>query len=391
MKTILKVLGFAVAAAGLAWTTSASALTFTVANTNDAGPGSLRQAVLDANASAGADVIDFGVTGTIVLTTGELVITESVAINGPGSSRLTVSGNNASRIFRLDGTTPKSVTINSMTITGGSASGNGGAILNQGGNLDVGSVRIVGNAATGEGGAIYNQYNGGGNELRIDSSEISQNSANKEGAIYFIGYILRIDNTTIASNTASDSVGGVLLQFAEAEIRNSTIVGNSANFVGGIQAQDSTLTLESTILAGNTDSGGINDINRLGSNPTNATNSLFQEDVTATSVINGTNTANLIGVAPQLYPLGFYGGETRSMRPQAGSPVIGAGSNSQGWSFDQRGLGYPRDAGGAVDIGAVQAYLPPPATSVPVPTLAPAALAALALMMGFAGMRRRRR
>ena len=85
MKTILKVLGFAVAAAGLTWTTSASALTFTVANTNDAGPGSLRQAVLDANASAGADVIDFGVTGTIVLTTGELVITESVAINGPGS------------------------------------------------------------------------------------------------------------------------------------------------------------------------------------------------------------------------------------------------------------------------------------------------------------------
>lgn len=61
----------------------------------------------------------------------------------------------------------------------------------------------------------------------------------------------------------ADSVGAILLQFAEAEIRNSTIVGNSANFVGGVQAQDSTLTLESTILAGNTDSAGINDINRL--------------------------------------------------------------------------------------------------------------------------------
>jgi len=369
----------------------ATALTYTVANLNDSGPGSLRQAVLDANGNAGYDEINFSVNGTILLTSGEIVVSDALTISGPGASRLTVSGNGASRVFRLDSTTPKNVTINSMTITGGSASGNGGAILNQGGNLYVGSVRIVGNTATGEGGAVYNQYNGGGNELSIDSSEISGNSANKNGAIYFIGYILRIDNTTIANNTATDSVGAILLQFAEAEIRNSTIAGNSANFVGGIQSQDSALTLESTILAGNTDSTGLNDINRTGSGAVNASYSLFEEDVTATSVINGTNTANLIGAAPQLYPLGFYGGETRSMRPQPVSPVIGAGSNSQAWSFDQRGLGFPRDAGGAVDIGAIQAYLPPPPSSVPVPALAPVALAALALMLGVAGMRSRRR
>ena len=369
----------------------ATALTYTVANLNDSGPGSLRQAVLDANANGGYDEIQFAVNGTILLTSGEIVISDALTISGPGASRLTVSGNGSSRVFRLDSTTPKNVTINSMTITGGSASGNGGAILNQGGNLDVGSVRIVGNTATGEGGAIYNQYNGGGNELSIDSSEISGNSANKNGAIYFIGYILRIDNTTIANNTATDSVGAILLQFAEAEIRNSTIAGNSANFVGGIQSQDSALTLESTILAGNTDSTGLNDINRTGSGAVNASYSLFEEDVNATSVINGTNTANLVGVAPQLYPLAYYGGETRSMRPQAGSPAIGAGSNSQGWSFDQRGLGFPRNAGGAVDIGAVQAYVPPPPVVTPVPALAPAALALLSLLLGAAGLRSRRR
>jgi len=370
----------------------ATALTYTVANLNDNGPGSLRQAVLDANGNPGSDLIDFAVTGTIVLTTGELVISDSVTISGPGALSLTVSGNNASRIFRLDNAAAKSVSINEVTLTGGSASGNGGAILNQGGNLDVGGVRIVGNTATGEGGAIYNAYFTGGNQLSIDSSEISGNSANKNGAIYFIGYILRIDNTTIANNTATDSVGAILMQFAEAEIRNSTIAGNSANFVGGIQAQDSTLTLESTILAGNTDSTGVNDINRIGSGTVNASNSLFQEDITiAPAVINGTNTANLIGVAPQLYPLGYYGGETQSMRPQGGSPAIGAGSNSQGWSFDQRGLGFPRNAGGAVDIGAVQAYFPPAAQATPVPALAPAALVALALLLGVAGMRFRRR
>ena len=34
---------------------------FTVTNTNDSGPGSLRQAILDANASAGADTITFAI------------------------------------------------------------------------------------------------------------------------------------------------------------------------------------------------------------------------------------------------------------------------------------------------------------------------------------------
>src|SRR5688500_17386794 len=37
--------------------------TFTVTNTNDTGAGSLRQAILDANAAAGPDDIDFNVGG----------------------------------------------------------------------------------------------------------------------------------------------------------------------------------------------------------------------------------------------------------------------------------------------------------------------------------------
>src|SRR6266567_1183623 len=51
--------------------------TFSVLNLLDSGPGSLRQAVLDANAQPGADVIRFGADlhGTIALTSGELDIT----------------------------------------------------------------------------------------------------------------------------------------------------------------------------------------------------------------------------------------------------------------------------------------------------------------------------
>src|SRR5262249_35839061 len=75
--------------------------TFTVSNLNDAGPGSLRQAVLAANASPGADVIAFSpaVRGTLTLTSGELAVSDDLTISGPGAGRLTVSGNHASRVF----------------------------------------------------------------------------------------------------------------------------------------------------------------------------------------------------------------------------------------------------------------------------------------------------
>src|SRR5687767_13404237 len=46
----------------LAGTGPAAAATFTVTNTNDSGPGSLRQALIDANAAAGADDIAFTVS-----------------------------------------------------------------------------------------------------------------------------------------------------------------------------------------------------------------------------------------------------------------------------------------------------------------------------------------
>ena len=66
---------------GLALATPALSLaaTFTVTNTNDAGPGSLRQAVLDANALSGADEIlfDSSVTGTLALTSGPLYVAPS--------------------------------------------------------------------------------------------------------------------------------------------------------------------------------------------------------------------------------------------------------------------------------------------------------------------------
>src|SRR5438067_2477905 len=72
--------------------------TFTVRNLLDDGPGSLRDAVVAANASPGPDAIDFagGLSGTITLTGGQLDVTDALTISGPGGRQIAVSGNDAS-------------------------------------------------------------------------------------------------------------------------------------------------------------------------------------------------------------------------------------------------------------------------------------------------------
>src|SRR5262245_12819801 len=79
--------------------------TFTVLNVADSGDGSLRAAIQAAEANPGADVIQFAsrVHGTITLTTGELDVRSDLTIDGPGADRLTVSGNDASRVFDVVG------------------------------------------------------------------------------------------------------------------------------------------------------------------------------------------------------------------------------------------------------------------------------------------------
>ena len=75
---------------------SAYADIITVTNTNDSGPGSLRQALADAN---DGDTIDFAVTGTIGLTSGELLVNRSITISGPGANNLALNGNTKAAYF----------------------------------------------------------------------------------------------------------------------------------------------------------------------------------------------------------------------------------------------------------------------------------------------------
>ena len=105
--------------------------TYSVHNLADSGDGSLRQAISDANAHAGSDVIRFapGLHGTIGLTSGVLSITDDVTINGPGANLVTVSGNKVSQVFAV--AAGKTVGISGLTIAQGNA-GTGGGIDNAG-------------------------------------------------------------------------------------------------------------------------------------------------------------------------------------------------------------------------------------------------------------------
>src|SRR5881296_4788685 len=122
---------------------SAYANIITVTNTNDSGPGSLRQALADAN---DGDTITFAVTGAISLTSGELVINKNITISGPGANLLAVSrAANAApfRIFHV--MLGHAVIIEGLTISNGSVLNTfGGGIYNVESALTVISCALAG-------------------------------------------------------------------------------------------------------------------------------------------------------------------------------------------------------------------------------------------------------
>ncbi len=214
--------------------------TFTVTNLLDTGPGSLREAVTAANANPGADVINFATTGTIALTSGELDITDSLSINGPGINSLTVSGNNSSRVFGLGGN--PTVVIAGLTVANGLANGSpGGGIYDAGGTLTLDHVTLSGNEAyatdaayQGVGGGLYvaggvvyvnqstlygNAAVGGSSSYNSSGTPPSGGSA-AGGGLYVAGGMVYVNQSTLSGNGA---YGGT---------------GNSANACSGISASD---------------------------------------------------------------------------------------------------------------------------------------------------------
>jgi hypothetical protein len=330
---LVQVLGVAALIATLAAVvaTPAGAVTFQVTNTNDSGPGSLRQAVMDANLAPGPDAISFGVTGTITLTSGVLVVDGgTLEILGPGPGLLTVSGNRTNGIL-LVSSSSTTLHLSGLTLAEGSASNSGGgAILNVGGTVVVADTAFLRNSAF-AGGAIENT-NGG--TMTITGSTFSGNAALPGGAISNARSTLMVTNSTFVGNSAV--VGGAIynLNIATVRVTNSTFSGNTASAQGG-GALDSmggtSIAVENSIFAGDACVGAIQDRGGNLDWPGSACPGITAD--------------------PRLGALADNGGPTETMALGAGSAAIDAATSACPGT-DQRGV--PRPLGAACDIGAYE-------------------------------------
>ncbi len=281
-------------------------VTYVVTNTNDEGPGSLRDATVT---SGNGVIVSFSrdLSGkTIVLTHGALVLDQSLSIDASGlPGGIAIDGNGASRIFEI--LASATVVFDSLTLTNGRANA-GGAILN-GGTLTATRCAVVGNsAAGGGGGGIYNNLGG----LTLNQCTIAANSAVAGGGIFNLS-------------------GG-----APVVLNQCTVSGNSASTGGGVDSFGLgaiTVSFFNSIVAGNTTTSGP-DVH-------NTAPTLFG--------------SNIIAGDPRLEPLGLYGGPTPVLPPRADSPAIDAGDDSAvgaPYWFVTDQLGQSRRAGSHVDIGS---------------------------------------
>ncbi|CAN5411665.1 hypothetical protein BH11PLA2_BH11PLA2_41560 [soil metagenome] len=130
-----------------------------VRNTSDSGRDSFRQQVLDSNNLTGTDTITFSslfnTPQTILITSGEFSVTDSLTISGPGANLLTVNGNNTSRFINTSAGKSTTVTaISGINIIGCFQNVKGGAFLVGDEQLVLDSVSIQNNSSNNDGGGI---------------------------------------------------------------------------------------------------------------------------------------------------------------------------------------------------------------------------------------------
>lgn len=371
--------------------------TWTVTNLNDAGPGSLRDAVQ--NAPDGAWIVfDPSLeTGLIVLVT-PIVVDRPTVIGGLTATleRHTISGGHATQLFQV--LSGGSLDLRDLVLSDGKAQpAGGGAIHAHEAAVALHRVTMVSCHASTSGGAIT-IIDG---QLDMIDSAVTACTASWGGAIAASDTVGHIERCSFYLNTATGSTGGALqLAYVDFTLLNSTISHNMAlsptSRGGGIallshQNGPAMLRLQASTVTDNTaaNGGGIHALvqdgqpahllcsysivagNTAGAGP----DMLFVDGATADG------SANVIGVGDGAFFFNGLGNNQvgnaftpldpmlsapafaafgRVMRtPAAGSPAVDAIAPAQfvflgqgPVDVDKRGL--PRLAGGAVDAGAIE-------------------------------------
>jgi len=209
-----------------------------VTSAADSGAGSLRAAIA---AAQEGDILQFDqslANQTITLTSGELVLSKNIEIDGSGAPNLTVSGNHASRIFSAGGGI--NFALKNLAIVDGKTSDKGGGVWlrDSGTAITVTNCRFENNEA-GVGGAIQigyggkatvlnSQFNGnkgvsanngfsagaiandGSGEMVIKDSQFTRNQGFNGGAIYSLLSPLTVENCIFRDNEAIGEGGGAI-------------------------------------------------------------------------------------------------------------------------------------------------------------------------------------
>lgn len=387
-----------------------SAVVRWVTNGDDAGPGSLRQAIADA---APGDSINFSLAlPATIAVSGTLVISQDLDIVGPGPALLTVMRSDATNtpLFRVFDVEAGVVSLSGLTIRNGVAydastflDNVGGGIFNRG-TLTVSNCVITGNTApnTSAGGTNSLGFGAGvftdrGSQLTVINSTVSANQAGaagggictfepttffaqgcvingnsageQGGGINFQGRIGTLQNCTIAGNFTPESAAGSalanvlfateapsLFTLTACTVADNTGTTNGAIALAGLNSGlGLTNRLLSTLVAGNTGPNfalyGTVSLESLGNN---------LDSDGSSGLVNGVN-GDLVGTASspieaKLGPLQNNGGPTATIALLPDSPAIGTGAcadaNGAPLLVDQRGFPRPRLSG--CDIGAYE-------------------------------------
>ncbi len=337
---------------------------------------SLREALVAAAALPGNNELIrfatplFDSPQTITLTLGQLVASESVVIQGPGAAKLTISGNDASRILRVD--SGAAVALSGMTLTRGSDTSGAGVYV-EFSQLYLRQMSLERNHSTGNGGAIRIAQS----RANIVGSTISDNrSESFGGVIEFDKFepgptFLRIANSTISGNRAGNAGGISVYNSSDTDdaiidLINNTIVNNQALGSGGIgffsdvAASTNRANLRNNIIANNSPSN-IDVFQGSGSTISLVTQGFnLTNDAALQAPYYNTLLGDQLNADPKLGPLNNNGGQVETHALLHGSNALDQGQAS-GYERDVRGVARVINSVGTVtpnsdlsDIGALE-------------------------------------
>jgi hypothetical protein len=228
-----------------------------------------------------------------------------------------------------------------------------------------------------------------------DSAELSNSTVTGNSGATAVQFKY---GTGIPFPTATASAKSAVLLDAHPRLKQALLQGQAWRAKAGATSKASTKAFSaaefvSTIVAANI---GVYDVGCYTGCSIGGSANLVGTAQATVTLPGGT-----LGGNPQLAPLANRGGvpagapgilgtgPTQTHALYVGSPALNVGANIEGFSYDQRGPGFPRTVGAGTDIGAYEGSVPRPVN--PVPALGPWMLGVLSALVGALGLWRRRR